>query len=270
MTEWDAMQIVQQPNTKVSLLNDLKCLGLKNGDLILAHASLSKLGWTVGREVTVVDALLEAIGTNGTLIMPSQTGENSAPEWWQNPPVKPEWVATIKAHMPPYDPKRTPPRAMGKVVEALLHIPGVQRSNHPQVSFCGYGPLAEMILAEHVLSPGLGEGSPLKKLYDHHAKILLLGVGYENCTALHLCESKLPTVPLIQTGAKILQNGQPVWIDFTEIDYDDGDFAQIGIDYEKHHTVKKGMVGAALCRLIDLVDLCDFASTWLLEHRSKN
>ena len=267
MSEKEAIARVQAPNTKESLVKDLKRLGLRSGDIVLAHASMSQLGWTVGREVTVIDALLEVLGAEGTLIMPSQTGDNSDPVHWQNPPVPETWIETIRQHMPPFDPQRSPTRSMGKVVDALLQVPGRHRSNHPQVSFCGVGQMAEKILADHQLTPGLGSGSPLQKLYDLGAKVLLLGVGYGNCTCLHLSESHLPDIAKTMNGASILVDGKANWVAFEEIAYDDGDFEQLGADYEIDHQVQKGNVGIALCRYIDLKDLCDFADEWFKEHR---
>lgn len=73
-------------------------------------------------------------------------------------------------------------------------------ADHPQVSFAGWGPMAESILKDHSLSRGLGSGSPLQKLYDLDAKVLLLGIGYERCTCLHLSESKLAGVPRYMQG----------------------------------------------------------------------
>lgn len=267
MSEKDSMTLVKQPNTKESLINDLINLGLKRGDVVLAHASLSQLGWTIGREITVIDALLEVLGEEGTLIMPCQTGENSAPELWQNPPVPKEWVETIKANMPAFDPLRTPTRQMGKVVDALWHYPGACRSNHPQVSFCGYGKRAMEILEHHELTPGLGDGSPLNALYHCQAKILLLGVGYSNCTALHLSESHQNHLTWVNTGAKMWIDNEVKWIEFKEIDYDDGDFEAVGQAYEEKFRVNKGYVGAALCRYLPMHELCDFADQWFQEHR---
>ena len=267
MTEKDSMRFVEMPNTKASLVADLRAFGIKEGDIVLAHAAMSKLGWTVGREITVLDALLEALGKAGTLIMPSQSGDNSAPERWQSPPVPKEWISIIKENMPPFDPERTPTRSMGKIADALLHYPGALRSNHPQVSFCGYGKYANEILSNHQLSPGLGAGSPLQKLYERKAKILLLGVGYDVCTALHLSESRQNHLAWEDTGASVLVEGKAKWVDFREIAYDDGDFERLGFDYEAAHDVTKGKVGAAFCRYIDMKDLCDFADSWFENNR---
>lgn len=267
MTEKDSIALVTMPNTKTSLVADLRSLGIKEGDIVLAHAAMSKLGWIVGGETTVLDALVKVLGKTGTLIMPSQSGGNSAPELWQNPPVPEEWVPIIKENMPPFDSKRTPCRAMGKVVDALLCYPGALRSNHPQVSFCGYGKYANEILANHQLSPGLGEGSPLQKLYEKKAKILLLGVGYDHCTALHLSESHQKNLVWENTGASVLVGEQAKWIAYREIAYDDSDFEKLGTDYEAVYDTITGKVGAALCRYIDMQNLCDFADVWFTENR---
>lgn len=267
MNEQQAIAMMHQPNTKDSLVKELRQLGVQTGDLLIAHASLSKLGWVCGREITVLDALLEAIGETGTLIMPSQTGDNSDPEKWCNPPVPKEWVPIIKASMPPYDPDRSPTRGMGKIVDALLAYPGRIRSSHPQVSFCGHGPLAAEILADHQLSPGLGSGSPLQKLYDHQAKILLLGVDYGNCTSLHLAESHLPFIQWERNGAMMRVGQQIQWIEFDEIQYDDSDFTALGQDFEREHPPLIGKVGAATCRLIDMQTICQYADQWFLTHR---
>ncbi len=267
MSEQDTILNSQKPITRESLRNDLLNLGLKENDIIIAHASMSKLGWVVGREVTITDALLDVLGQNGTLIMPSQSGENSDPIYWQNPPVPKEWIETIKEHMPAFDPKRTPTRSMGKVVDNLLMHPACIRSNHPQVSFCGVGKYAKELLSHHELTPGLGSGSPLQKLYDMNAKILLLGVGYGNATALHLPESKLENVKKHKTGAKILVNTIPTWVEFEEISYNDEDFELLGEAFEKEHDVQKYQIGNYECRLINMVELCDFASCWFKNNR---
>jgi len=269
MSEKDVIQNSQKPLTKKSLVDDLKKLGLQKGDIVIAHASMSKLGWIVGRETTVIDALLEVIGEDGTLIMPSQTGENSDPTYWQNPPVPKDWIEIIKENMPPFDPKRTPTREMGKVVNALLSHPLSQRSNHPQVSFCGIGKEAKYILANHSLNIGLGKNSPLQKLYDKNAKILLLGVGYGNCTSLHLSETKLDNVNIKKQGARISLNNISQWVEFDEVSYDDEDFEILGKDYEKEYSPRKHLIGNYECRLIQMVELCDFALDWFKNNRKQ-
>ena len=52
----------------------LREIGLREGDLIVVHSSLSSFGYVVGGPDTVIDALLESVGPNGTVIMPAHTG----------------------------------------------------------------------------------------------------------------------------------------------------------------------------------------------------
>ncbi len=62
-----------KPNTIKTLISDFERIGLKQGDIILVHSSLSKIGWTVGGPVAVIKALQSVITEEGTLIMPSFT-----------------------------------------------------------------------------------------------------------------------------------------------------------------------------------------------------
>lgn len=260
MNEREVVQNTKEVHTFRSLVEDLKELGIEKDDIVLVHASLSRLGWIAGGQETIVQALKECAGT---IIMPSQTGVNSEPSCWQDPPVPSSWWPIIRASMPPFC-RTSPTRFMGKVVDQFLMDPEVIRSGHPQVSFAGWGPMAESILKDHSLACGLGSGSPLQKLYDLDAKVLLLGIGYERCTCLHLSESKLAGVPCYMQGAAMLVDGKRVWKTFEEIMYDDSDFGRIGADYERAGMpVSKNRLG----RLLLLRALCDFGKEWTEMYR---
>lgn len=266
MLEKDVVKNSQYPYTKDIIIHDLRQLGIQKGDCLLVHTSMSKLGWIIGREATIIQALRETVGKEGTIVMPSQTGDNSEPSLWLHPPVPESWYQAIRDHMPPFD-RYTPVRSMGKVVEYFLSLPSTLRSNHPQVSFAANGFLAKEIIHEHDLTPGLGIHSPLGQLYKMKTKVLLLGVSYGNCTCLHLSESKLENKKYKKTGSRMYINGESIWQEYQDIDYDDSDFEQLGMDYELFHEVQKGKVGLYTCRLIDMKDICDFALEWFQDHR---
>ena len=69
----------EYPNTLEGLQTGLKSIGLSGGDTVIVHASLSRIGWTIGAERTVIEALLAAVEGGGTIVMPSFTTDNSDP-----------------------------------------------------------------------------------------------------------------------------------------------------------------------------------------------
>ena len=121
--------------------------------------------------------------------MPAHTGV-SDPSRWQNPPVPEEWWPIIREEWPAFDPSLTPTRAMGAVAECFRRLPDVLHSGHPAVPVIARGPLAATITASHPLEQSLGDESPIGRLYDLDARIVLIGVGHDNNTSLHLCEHR--------------------------------------------------------------------------------
>jgi len=179
----------QFPRTRESLAADLRALGLPAGATVLVHTSLSAMGWVAGGPVAVVHALLDVLGPDGTLVVPTQSPGLSEPSSWSNPPVPAAWWPVIRDATPAYDPELTPPGGMGAVVEVVRHLPGFRRSDHPLLSFGAVGPAAASVLDPHPLAPALGDGSPLDRLAESGARTLLLGVGWDSATCLHLGEA---------------------------------------------------------------------------------
>jgi aminoglycoside 3-N-acetyltransferase len=258
------------PQTRESIAEDLGILGLRTGSTVLVHSSLSSLGWVCGGALAVVQALLDALGPQGTLVVPAHTMENSDPELWRNPPVPESWWPVIREHMPAFDPARTPAYGLGVVAEMVRTWPGAVRSNHPHTSFVAVGPAAGSLLADHDLDCQLGERSPLGALYRAGASVLLLGVGFDSCTTFHLAEYRIPDLPLAEFAAATMTPSGRQWVTYTGVEVNSDDFADLGADYEASGAVSTGLVGAAECRLFGVRSAVDFAVGWITGHRESS
>lgn len=253
-------------STTSSLAADLRTLGVRAGDVVLMHSSLRSLGFVAGGPRAVVEALLEVLTPDGTLVVPTHTSDNSDPANWENPPVPSSWWPIIRAETPGFDPARTPAaRGMGRLAELVRTWPGARRSNHPQVSFAAVGARAEEVVAQHRLDDGLGDESPLGAVYRLQGSVLLLGCGHGNNTSLHLAEWRRPSAPRHRVGGALGSSGWQEWEDVAE---DASDFTQIGAAFEAVHDVRVGLVGAATARLMSQPKVVDFAGEWMGLHRA--
>ncbi|THF81181.1 aminoglycoside N(3)-acetyltransferase [Cohnella fermenti] len=253
--------------TVETLADDLRRLGLRAGQTVIVHSSLSRIGWVCGGPVAVVQALLDVLTDEGTLVMPTHSGDYSEPSKWQLPPVPESWWEGIRASMPVFDPRVTPTRGMGAIPECFRTWPGTLRSDHPALSFAARGKHAQTITMDHSLSYALGECSPLARLYDLGAKALLIGVGYDSNTSFHLAENRVPNAPETIEGAPVLADGKREWREYREIDFDTDRFEEIGAAFESERTVVKGKIGVAESRFFDVREGVDYARDWLFEHK---
>ena len=268
-------QVIQKskiPVTVDSLRADFAGLGVESGMTLLVHSSLSAIGWVNGGAVAVIIALQEVLGSTGTLVMPAHSTGLTEPSGWENPPVPRSWWRTIRETMPPYRPDLTPTRSMGVISETFRKQNGALRSVHPHVSFCAFGARAEEITDNHSLAFGMGEESPLARIYDLGGHVLPLGVGYDRNSSLHLAayRATYPAKRIVQEGAPICTSGVSTWTTFDNIDLDASDFERIGDDFvnsEAGNVVNHGKVGLADCQLMPQREIVDFAVAWMEKNR---
>jgi aminoglycoside 3-N-acetyltransferase len=233
------------PVTLERLRRDLANLGVREGDILLVHASLSSLGFVPGGAQTVVEALLGAVGSSGLVAAPTFTSHLSDPRHWTSPPVPPEWRQAIRLGGSAFDPERTASRGVGVLPEQLRTTPGARRGDHPHHSFAAIGAGADDLVAPHPVEAWLGEASPLGRLYAVDARVLFLGTGYATCTAFHLAEHRAARLRTRQDGVPMLVDGIAQWVAFDAPDYDTAGYEAIGAAFEVEEPVAWGVVGWA-------------------------
>ncbi|MER5276958.1 AAC(3) family N-acetyltransferase [Streptomyces sp. NPDC002809] len=261
------------PHSRARLAGQLSSLGVERGGVLMVHASLRALGAVDGGADTVVAALRDALGPAGTLVVPAFTPENSD--------TSPQYRARIRglgerdreavrAAMPAFDPSTTAAPSMGRLSETVRLTPGSARSAHPQTSFAALGPLAGHVVADHHPDCHLGEDSPLARLHELRAQILLLGTGFASCTAFHLAEYRVPSPPRRTYRCVVRDRAGRRWWEYEDVALDDSDFAALGTDFERsgHGTaVRTAPVGSATGRLCRFPAAVTFALQWLTAHR---
>lgn len=260
-------------NRKIVLKKDFedafKKLGLQEGDNVIVHTSLSSLGFVCGGAQIVIEALLNTVKDSGTIVMPTQSWKNLDPEagvHWEEPK---EWWQLIRDNWPAYDKDITPTNTMGAVAEMFRKWPGAMRSSHPARSFAAKGKNAEYILKDHDLHDIFGEDSPIGKLYKLNGKVLLLGVGYDKNTSIHLADvrAEYPGKRYANESSAMMVDGERQWVTYETLVVDGEDFQQIGEAFEKEVPVKKAEIGNGIATCMNQRDIVDFAVKWIEKNR---
>ena len=182
-----------RPITKNEIIGALYSVGMEKGHTVMVHTSMSAMGYVCGGAQTVIEALIEVVGDEGTIMMPTQSWKNLDPEDGVHWDVEKEYWQVIRENWPAYDKRITPTNTMGAVAEAFRQWPGTLRSDHPARSVAAWGRHAEYLVETHDLSNIFGDGSPIGKLYELNGKVLLMGVGYDNLNSRHF-------IPRIRSG----------------------------------------------------------------------
>jgi aminoglycoside 3-N-acetyltransferase len=178
--------------SRSDILNDLKNLGIKRGDKLIVHSSFKAVGHVEGGPDTVIDALMETVGEQGNIMMPT---------FCDDPP---ELFELEKS-----------PSDCGIITNLFRRRPGIIRSFHPSHSVAVWGNDAEQIAKTHESATALGVGSPMHELIKMGAYILLIGVDHNRNSAIHIAERILPIphkdVPYNESFSKpikVLRNGK--------------------------------------------------------------
>ncbi|MCE5323962.1 AAC(3) family N-acetyltransferase [bacterium] len=164
--------------TKKHIEDGLQKIRLSTGDVVVVHSSLSSFGNVDGGADTVIDALLDVIGEQGTLVVPTYT-----------------YGLDI------FDPQ-TSTSLCGAITEAVRMHPNALRSLHPTHSIAAIGALADMITTGHEKVHSFARGSALFNALQSRAKVLLLGVSHTSNSMIHVAE-EIANLPYLDRSRHI-------------------------------------------------------------------
>lgn len=220
------------------------------GDAVLVHAALRKVGPIEGGVRTILDALRDAVGHDGTILGYADWDSDGA-----------------------FDPLSSPAIAdNGYFPEMLRTTPGAFRSASPGASMAAIGGRAQWFTADHALDYGYGPQSPLGKLVEAGGKTLMLGAPLDTMTLLHHAEHLAQFSPkrIIRYETPLLAEGQIVTRQFEEFDTSeppeglpDDYFATIVEAFLATGKGKRGTIGAASSVLVDAKEIVPFAVSWI-------
>ncbi len=224
--------ISQRPVAARELAAQLGDLGVAAGRVLLVHTAFSKVGNVENGPLGLIQALRDAIGPHGTLVMPSMTDDDDHP----------------------FDPRRTPCLGMGVVAEMFWQMPGVLRSDSPH-AFAAIGPDAGRITADHPLDVPHGLDSPVGRVYDLDGQILLLGVGHDANTTIHLAEALAGVRYRRRKYAMVVDGGTLARYDYDEIDHCCDNFNLVDPWLDADGRQRHGPVGHGVGRLANARDV---------------
>jgi len=221
------------------LLQQLVALGVQAGDLLLVHTAFSQIGPIEGGPEAFIATLQEAIGPQGTLMMPSMADDDGV-----------------------FDVQGTPCTAMGVVANTFWRLPGVQRSDNPH-AFAALGPLAPALLAPHPVAVPHGLDSPAGRAIDMGGKVLLAGIGHDANTTIHVAENVAGVRYGFEARSLVRQAGTTVELRYREVDHCCRGFERVGAALQRTGQQRRAALGRGQAILASSRAIFDTASSLL-------
>lgn len=247
-----------------SLTRDLRALDISDGDGLFVHASMRSTGQVIGGVRSIVEAFLAAVGPDGLIGMPAFSTDAYFPSQFERINLADLEIETVERSVLGFDVLRSPASGMGIIAETFRTWPGTKRSQHPTVSVCLNGKGAETFAEPHALEWATGPNTPLGHLLDRQGmKLMLVGVGWDRCSALHTAET---LAVHRRTKVRRFKNGlgDAAWRETPDVADDMGRlFPTVGAAFEETGQVQIGTLGQAECKICDYAALVAFASEWI-------
>lgn len=244
--------------------------------MAMVHCRMSAVGSVVGGAETVVRALFDVLGPEGTLVV--YTG------WQDEPPdnldeLDDETKRVYLEEHPAYDPRvALARRDHGRIPEALRAWPGANHSGHPEAGVAAVGHLAEAITTGHPYDDAYGAGTPYARLVELGGRVVLLGAPLDTVTLVHHAEAtaEVSGKRRVSYSSPVAgDSGERAWRTFSDINTSEGALPYERVigerDYVEHIARAalaagagwSGTVGEVTAYLFDARRLVEEAVGWI-------
>ena len=229
--------------TKDDIKKGLREVCLKQGDLVMVHSSLSSFGYVEGGADAVIDALLETVGPEGTVMVPAfSSGDPN-----------------------PFDP-RTSPSRVGRITEVFRMRKEVVRSLHPTHSVAAIGRDAIALTKDHDKTSPFGKDSPLDRLVDRDGYVLFLGAPLTSNSTVHVAERRAGVPYSLERGVQVLdEDGVVQEVHLTEMPGHSGGFGKVEEPLKRRGAIQETTIDMSHVRLMRAKDLIEVAMQMLKE-----
>ena len=262
-------------------LEEIRALGVAEGDTLMLHVSLRKLGATLagtqGGAAEVIAAIDEAVGPDGTWMM-ILGGED--PWDWVNRPgnVDEEHRAALLGGSEPFRSlERTALGEVGVLAELMRTTPGTEVNDHPEGRFAARGARARDLLDPTPWDDYYGPGSALERFVEWGGKVLRLGADPETVTVLHYAEYLADVAHPRRVARHRYWDGPngPEIVVVRCLDDEAGLVDLPGEDYfarivrlylAEGRALGVGTVGSTTAELLDAADLVGYGAAWMSRH----
>ncbi|HEY9505443.1 MAG TPA: AAC(3) family N-acetyltransferase [Gemmatimonadales bacterium] len=214
------------------LVRQLLSLGVCPGGVLLIHTAFSRVRPVEEGPLGLIGALRDALGPGGTLVMPAMADDDD--------------------HA--FDPATSPCRSMGVVADTFWRLPGVLRTDSPH-AFAAAGPRAAEITRTQPLDVPHGPDSPVGRVHDLDGQVLLLGVGHDANTTMHLAENLARVRYRRRAAATVLLAGRVTRREYAEVDHCCENFSLMDGWLDREGLQRRGTVGRGAARLARSRDL---------------
>ena len=240
-----AQDTVRRPLTREEMVQQLISLGVRRGDVLLVHTAFSLVRPVENGPLGLIEALRSTVGPEGTLVMPAMADDD--------------------VHA--FDPATSPCRSMGVVADTFWRLPGVLRTDSPH-AFAATGPRAREITRNQPIDVPHGPDSPVGRVHDLEGQVLLLGVGHDGSTTIHLAENLAQVRYRKRAMATVLMEGRVTRCHYDEVDHCCENFRLLDGWLDRSRLQRRGSVGYGEARLARSRDIVRVAVAHLRDNET--